>query len=113
MTTRRTRYLCAGTVLLSVALTACSSTSPVNGTIAFTTVRGNVVTVTNPEGGTCHDLGPLRVASAHNGTLADILLFQGPDCSNPDGSPGIYVATNSADQAALSVGPWRSWRTYV
>jgi hypothetical protein len=113
MTTRRTRCLYAGTVLLSVALTACSSTSPVNGTIAFTTVRGSVVAITNPEGGVCHDFGPLRVAAVDNGTLADILMFQGPNCTNPDGSPGLYVPTGIADRAVLTVGPWRSYRTYV
>ena len=113
MSTRRTRSLCAGTALLSLALTACSSSGPVNGTIGFTTVQGRVVTVTNPEAGVCHDFGPLRVATVHNGTLADMLMFRGNDCSNPDGSPGIYVATTFSEHAALSVGPWRSYRTYV
>ena len=113
MTTRRTRGLCAGAVLLSAVLTACSDNSPVNGTLAFTTVRGAVVSVTNPESGTCHSFGPLQVASVDNGTLADILMFRGADCANPDGSPGTYVATGISDQAVLRLGPWRSYRTYV
>ena len=113
MSTRRTRVLCAGAFLLSVALTACSSKSPVNGTIAFTTVRGAVVSVTNPKGGTCHTLAPLQVTAVDNGTLADMLMFQGPDCSNPDGSPGAYVATGISEQAVLPGGEWQSYRTYV
>ncbi|MFC1431686.1 hypothetical protein ACEZDB_13630 [Streptacidiphilus sp. N1-3] len=96
-----------------MALTACSGKGPVNGTLAFTTVRGAAGAVTNPEGGTCHSFGPAEVASVDNGTLADLLMFQGPDCANPDGSPGIYVPTETAAQAVLKVGAWRSFRTYV
>jgi hypothetical protein len=113
MTTRRTRLLCAATALLSLALTACSNNQPVNGTLGFITVRGVVVKVLNPKSGTCHSLAPLQVAAVANQTLADILMFRGTDCSNPDGSSGIYVPTNTSNQAALSVGPWRSFRTYV
>lgn len=113
MTTRRVRRLCAGTALLSLALTACSSKGPVNGALDFTTVQGTVVTVSNPESGTCHSFGAAQIASVDNGTLADILMFRGTDCTNPDRSPGTYVPTGISNQAALTVGPWRSYRTYV
>jgi hypothetical protein len=113
MTTRRIRGLCAGAVALSAVLTGCSDNSPVNGTVAFTTVRGDVVSVTNPESGTCHNFGPFQVSAVDNGTLADMLMFRGADCANPDGSPGIYVATETSGRAVLKNGPWRSYRTYV
>ena len=71
------------------------------------------MTVANPEGGVCHNFGPFQVAAVDNGTLADILMFKGEDCVNPDGSSGAYVPTNTSDEAVLTVGPWRSYRTYV
>jgi hypothetical protein len=100
----------AGTLLLMLAVTGCSaSTHSAVGTLDYITPTDAGVLIQNPITKGCHTLGPAGAKAVANNTLNDIVLYEGADCRQPQGTPTVYLATQLSDRIVPGYPPWRSF----
>ncbi|MFC5908014.1 hypothetical protein [Streptacidiphilus monticola] len=100
------RALVTGVAALGLALTAAGCSDPSEGTVTAT--NGRIAEqVTSPNGQHCHNFVLQDVHSVNNNLLADILLYDGPDCTTPAHGKSYYLA-----RGITTTDFGRVWRSF-